>query len=332
VSERFLGAITAGRRKRVGLNDLRRIWLDANPHLLQHPERDSLLLLELQRLAGEKLVTLPSVRSFERVGRPPMPLFITLVDSRDSGPERAAWPESWLPQLGFWPTLCKSELETARAINEWLKVRQGDFIAVPLRERSLEIFGDEKYLDMRVRYDALFSGRLSLSSIGAFTVAPPLPHRVGTRGHPVVIVENHHTYWSLANWNESAERYAAVVYGAGHAVSSTGRALKEVLRETGGTRALYFGDIDPTGIEIALRMNRLEEGLVSPDLALYELALRQGRRTPGVNRRYSDATALERWLPSLAAEIVQIWNDGFRIPQENVGTELLWHWHECTPQ
>lgn len=326
MSEAFLGAITAGRRKRVGLHDLRRIWLETNPHLLQHPERDQLLLSELQRLAGAKRVTLPSVRSFERVGRPPMPLFITLVDPRDSRPEIAALPDAWVPELGFWPTLGKSELETARAINEWLKVRQGDFIAVPLRERSLEIFGDEKYLDMRVRNDALFSGRLRLSSIGAFTVAPPLPHRVGTRGQPVIIVENHHTYWSLANWNESAKRYAAVVYGAGHAVSSTGRALNDVLQETGGTRALYFGDIDPTGIEIALRLNRMEEGLVSPDIALYELALRQGRRTPGVNRRYNDLIALEEWLPSLATQIVRIWGDGFRIPQENVSTELLARW------
>lgn len=293
MSDDFITTLVAGRRKRVKLQYLRQTWLKTNPHLIDHPERDSLLLSELRRLAVESLVALPSDRNFERTGRPPMPLFVTLVTPGRIAPDPDWLPKVWVPELDFWPTLTRSELETARAINEWLKLRHGRFGQVPLRERSLEIFGDEKYLDLRVRSEALFSGRLPLSSIGAFTVAPPLPHRVGTPGHPIVIVENHHTYWSLGNWNESARRYAAVVYGAGHAVSSTGRALKEVLQETGGTRILYFGDIDPTGVEIALRMNRMEEELVSADVALYELALRQGRCVRGVNRRSNDLAALE---------------------------------------
>ncbi len=44
---------------------------------------------------------------------------------------------------------------------------------VPMRERSLDIFGNEKFLDLRVKGSSLFSGRLSLAVIGAERVDMP---------------------------------------------------------------------------------------------------------------------------------------------------------------
>ena len=197
--EVFLQTLRTGRRKRVALADLRRHWLDANPEQLQHPERDALLLAALRELEAQGNLVLPARGSFEQLGNPPMPKFVTLVNQTEAQPSDDWSHVSWLPELGFWTDLTASELVTAKVINDWLLRRRGKFLRVPLRERSLEIFGDEKYLDLRVRENALFSGRLPLTSIGAFLVPHPLPYRAAdVPGQPVLVVENHHTYWSLA--------------------------------------------------------------------------------------------------------------------------------------
>jgi hypothetical protein len=144
MSEAFINALRTGRRKRITLADLRRHWLDANPEQLQHPERDALLLDALRDLEAQGNLVLPARGSFEQFGNPPMPKFVTVI-TQAKLPHLGDWSGiSWLPELGFWTDLTSSELVTAKAINDWLLRRRGKFLTVPLRERSLEIFGDEK--------------------------------------------------------------------------------------------------------------------------------------------------------------------------------------------
>jgi hypothetical protein len=306
--------------------------LDANPAQLQHPERDALLLAALRDLETQGNLVLPARGSFEQFGNPPMPKFVTVVTQTDVLPLGDWSGISWLPELGFWTELATSELVTAKAINEWLLRRRGKFLKVPLRERSLEIFGDEKYLDFRVRENSLFSGRLSIASIGAFLVPHPLPYRaVDAPGQPVLVVENHHTYWSLAEWNVQVRRYAAVVYGEGKAFCSRGLALQEVIRECHGDGTLYFGDVDPTGILIPLRFNETNGAHVCPAIDLYRFALDHGSRRGPVIRVADDEKGAQRWLPGLADQIRTLWASDRWIPQESLGTEQLFSNWEIDP-
>ncbi|MBY4833601.1 Wadjet anti-phage system protein JetD domain-containing protein [Burkholderia dolosa] len=324
MTDGFLQAFRTGRRKRVLLADLRRHWLDAHPEQLQHPERDALLLAALRELEAQGRLALPARGSFEQLGNPPMPKFVTLLDQGEVLPSEDWSRISWLPELGFWTDLTTSELVTAKAINEWLLRRRGKFLQVPLRERSLEIFGDEKYLDLRVRQDALFSGRLPLASIGAFLVPHPLPYRAANApGRSVLVVENHHTYWSLAEWNMHIRRYAAVVYGAGKAFCSSGPALQEAIRECRADGALYFGDLDPAGISIPLRFNDANGVTVLPAVDLYRFAVSHGKRRAPVARASNDENDARRWLPELCEQICSLWDSGYWIPQESLGTEQL---------
>lgn len=322
--EVFLQTLRTGRRKRVALADLRRHWLDANPEQLQHPERDALLLAALRELEAQGNLVLPARGSFEQLGNPPMLKFVTLVNQTEAQPSDDWSRVSWLPELGFWTDLTASELVTAKVINDWLLRRRGKFLRVPLRERSLEIFGDEKYLDLRVRENALFSGRLPLASIGAFLVPHPLPYRAAdVLGQPVLVVENHHTYWSLAEWNVQVRRYAAIIYGAGKAFCSSGPALQEAIRECRADGALYFGDLDPSGILIPLRFNEANGALVFPAIDLYRFALERGNRRGPVIRITGDEKAAQRWLPELNDQICALWASDHWIPQESLGTEQL---------
>lgn len=310
--------------RRVPLEELRRCWLTTHPEQIQHPERDSLLLAALQELEAQGTLSLPAVGSFEP-GRPAMPKFVTLPQPIRCANDKGQWADrAWHPDLGFWTELSQRELPTAALINQWLTRRQGRFLQVPLRERSLDIFGDEKYLDSRVRNGALFAGRLPLEAIGAFQVPSPIPYRVANApGQPVLVIENHHTYWSLAEWNLKVCRFAAVAYGAGNAFCSAGASLREVLRECCSAEMLYFGDLDPAGVHIPLRLQEADGLTIRPALKLYAFLLKYGvRRTP-VTASSEDALAVKRWLPELAESILSLWEAKQWIPQEALGTEQL---------
>lgn len=325
MSSPFFEALRSSSRKRIELRKLRILWIEHNPELTQHPNRDSLLLEALQAGDEQGVLKLPSPRSFERIGNPAMPMFITVVIETISVTKTDWSAVSWMPELGFWMHLTEREKVTAKVINDWLICRKGRFMIVPLRERSLEIFGDEKYLDGRVRSNTLFRGRLALSAIGARKVDFPLPYRYqpGEPSRPVLVVENHHTFFSLGEWNAKAHRYAAIVYGSGSAITSSGTALDEVIREVEGDGAEYFGDLDPEGVLIPLRYNLSHETQLNPAIWLYQKLLSIGRYRPLPILYSGDNLAVTAWVPELVQEIHGLWNEGRCLPQEGVGLEQL---------
>jgi hypothetical protein len=137
------------------------------------------------------------------------------------------------------------------------------------------------------------------------------------------VVENHHTYWSLAEWNLETRRYASVVYGSGQALGNGAAALEEVMRECAANGALYFGDLDPRGILIPLRFNSTSRLPLQPAVDLYRLSLEIGIRRDGVTRIPGDEAAASQWIAPCAAELSSLWNSGRWIPQESIGTEQL---------
>jgi hypothetical protein len=104
----------------------------------------------------------------------------------------------WVAELGFWTELRPSQVPTLRVINDFLLRRRGQFLVAPIKERSLEVFGDAKRLDEMCTGDSLFGGRPHLRTLGCFRVPQPLPYRAsGASGLPVLVIENHNTYWSF---------------------------------------------------------------------------------------------------------------------------------------
>ena len=61
-------------------------------------------------------------------------------------------------------------------VNDFLLRRRGLLPLVPAKERSLEIFGDEKRLQ-RMCQSGMLMGKLPLSVLGCFQVSAPLPYR-----------------------------------------------------------------------------------------------------------------------------------------------------------
>ena len=322
IAPQFVERLTTLPRKRIALAQLRQMYFEFHPEVQNHPERSTRLLQALQSLADDGFLTLPGPGSWERVGQPVLPKWVTLVRQSILTPTRDFARVPWVPELGFWPELKPSQLEAASVINEYLLRNRNSLFPVPIKERSLEIFGDEKRLDVMRLSNTLFSGRLSLEALGAFVVPPPLPYRsAAARGNPVLVVENHNSYWSFGEWNQVARRYSAVVYGAGEAFRSSGAALGEVLREVGGTGAVYLGDLDPKGASIPLDFNSStrDDIKVAPAVEWYEWLLLNGRRRGRPACR--DLTPLAtQWLGlELGTALSELWGEGLWIPQEALG-------------
>ena len=328
MTEDFLAKLTQSTRKRVQLEDVRRIFFDVRPELSTSPSRNAHLLETLRALETAGRIQLPAAGSWEKFGNPPLPNWIQLARERSAVEREDYSAVPWVPELGFWPELKPSALPAAKSINTFLLRRRGTLRLVPIKERSLQIFGDEKRLDGLCAGGALFGGRLPLSAIGAFQVPLPLPYRqADAPGRPVLVLENHNSFWSFGEWNEQAKRYSAVVFGSGKAFLSSGAALKQVLREVDGVGVEYLGDLDPTGIRIPLDFNRaaLPDSIrIEPALDLYRWLLENGIRRARDESQGLPGTLGKEWLGAeLGQALTQLWAEGYWIPQEALGFEAL---------
>ncbi|MFT3804042.1 MAG: DUF2220 family protein [Burkholderiaceae bacterium] len=324
----FLETLLSSPRKRVLLDELRQNYFSLYPDVQNSPDRSVMLLKALKELEADGTISLPAAGSWEQTGSPPLPLWVTLKSSPRFKVSVNHDDVTWAPELGFWPELKPSQLSALRPINDFLLRRRGALSSVPIKERSLEIFGDEKRLDNMCAGDFLFGGRLPLSVISCFRVPQPLPYRkVDTHGKPILVIENHNTYWSFSEWNEITRRYTAIIYGGGENFRLTGRALRQAMHETGASSAEYFGDLDPKGVSIPLDFNRsVEPGYptVSAALPLYRWLLANGVRREKLECATYAVGLAAAWLDAeLAAELELVWSEGMWLPQEALGTEQL---------
>ena len=245
-------------KRRIGLPELRAAWLRAHPEALDAPDPRRLLLDALRTLEREGVAELPK-RGWDTSGSPALPRTATI---RDASPEQYLWmPHAWLPALAF----AADERHPVRradlqAINGFLVSARGrESIAVPTRERSLQVFGDEKRLDdLRKGELALFEGRVTLDDLHCYPVAPPLPHDLSpTRvpGRPILVLENYHSYDSFCRWNREAALYAAVAYGGGNAFRQGAGNLDDLFDHAQAAGAMYLGDLDPAGVRMLIGVN-----------------------------------------------------------------------------
>ena len=198
---------------------------------------------------------------------------------------------------------------------------------VPVRERSLEIFGDEKRLDTLASTRLFSTGVLSLELLHCHVVHPPFVYERLSAAPDALVIENHHTYESARRaLAESGRGIGVVAYGAGRAFCASVSYLVDLDPEV--TSAYYFGDLDAPGLSIALGAAAVAQRTGGPHLepavGLYRALLASGRRRTG--RSISDAQVFEHvaWLPGeLQKAAAAVLTAGLWIPQEAVGYEAL---------
>lgn len=275
-----------------------------------------------------------SRRLWDASADPPLPTWVQLVVSRRSP---ASEPDhrviAWPPELAFVAKLSRAPLlDELLAIRRFLADGGRERIWVPARERSLEVFGEEKRL-AALRKTTLFGpGRLDLELLRCYAVAPPLVWEPGPGpaiGRSVLVLENLDTYHSFCRWNEDAARYGAVAYGHGTEFVATVRDLPRVCDAVQSSAAEYFGDIDYRGLQIPMQARLVLAGETSaislgPAARWYDALLEHADRTTDSNRFVSPTDAVLLWLPEeLRDRAAPILARGRRLPQEHIGLAHL---------
>ncbi|MEO8426740.1 MAG: Wadjet anti-phage system protein JetD domain-containing protein [Verrucomicrobiota bacterium] len=219
-----------------------------------------------------------------------------------------------------------------RQLNEFLKQGGRERVMVPIKERSLKIFGDEKRLDLLLSSTLFRQDRLNLmKDLRCEVIGVPLAWKRGpsrASAQPLIVLENAATWHSYCRWNNDRNLFSAVVYGDGNRFADGIRYLADVFYELGGPRrVLYFGDLDQQGLvipqEASCRAHSLGFPAVEPHLWSYRhlLTLGAGHGQPWESEPPS-ATLCD-WLQTLAEPARHLFAIGHRLAQEHIGWEFL---------
>jgi hypothetical protein len=260
-------------------------------------------------------------------------LRVLFADELPPPPNEKFDPSSvaWAPEMQFVKTM-KTGVASGdlMRLNEFLLNDGRGRPMVPVKERSLQIFGDEKRLDA-LRAIALFKGRLTLDTLRCFVAAEPLGWQRGPRaGAPLLVIENAATWDSYCRWNRERALFSAVVYGCGNRFADSVGRLVDIFAELGGPcPVVYFGDLDPPGLRIPQLASIYgvseypDLPPIQPHLWSYRelLAAGAGKETPwdGDPAVRTDC----EWLVELADTAWGLLSRGKRLAQEHIGWEFL---------
>ena len=239
------------------------------------------------------------------------------------------------------PAIFREHRETLEALSNWLFQKPSDLLAVSRKERSFEIFGEEKVLD-----DSRVKNLLNRLQINADTLCfydtpaycfhDYIPKR--SNQMCLLICENKDIWFNLRRmlyefgrselWGTSLD---GIIYGEGNRICESG-ALTEYTRFLGvnDVQYLYWGDIDREGLNIAIRLFRNNPDLkIKPFRAAYLQMLKRAKQFRTV---FSDDTRerMEDYALFLAgfeeneqANLCDAMQQNLHIPQEIISFAVL---------
>lgn len=290
------------------------------------PDRWNVFVDLLIAAEAEDLIVLPSQagEGWNRDVFPARPRWIRLPPTKEPRErfDHRAFP--WNPALSFLagerglPTGIR---EAALAIQRFLASGGASRPQVPVKERSFDIFGEEKRLDGLRHSEILFGpGKASLELLRCYVVEPtPVAERFD-QGDGIIILENEATFDSFCRLCRQRPTYRLVIYGRGHEIQKCLNYLKREVSRYGATEILYFGDVDRRGLEIPHQLmgNASSGARIVPLITAYEVLLRN------ITASADPVPEACSWLPEpLALRAATVLQAGSGIPQEAFGWEEM---------
>lgn len=314
----------AGDKIRANGFDLLNAVLRRHAHLTVGDARE-LVAAGLHALKARGRVKLPAGRHlWDYSSRAAIPLWISVVRSSPETPSWSYCTHPWHPSLGF-----VSELkflpngEEVLALDRWLRSMRDDEPHVPIKERSWEIFGEEKKLEALIGTKLFDAGRLTLEALRCYVVAHVPVHRIYSKGAPLLIIsENEAGFDSLCRAAAEFGAFRVVVFGNGLAVEKAVSFLVDAFEQQNVSECLYVGDVDEAGLAIPYRVNlalsRTASRLsVQPWVAAYSLMLR------GIELEKPSGSQIT-WLPApLSVAAHRLISEGKRVAQESCGWKQI---------
>ena len=331
-----LGRVAEG-RVTIDLPTIWRCFYMARPELKSDISSRQRLAADLQTLAESEVISLPASKSsFDRTALPALPRFVRfLKKSAKTEPVFDHQTFPWSLPMSFVAGLARlPNQKIAQKLNDFFRGDWASRIPVPVKERSYEIFGNEKMLERVLDGQLGYEGRLTLEILRCYRVTLVPVHRVFTDGTDVLIVENEATFDSVSRWNAVHRKLRMVIYGRGREVEKISDFLLGEVQIKPGM-IYYYGDLDRLGISMPYRLSRTLEQKggcgISPATVCYRLLLRQPATiimedTEGEIDEPTDSewAAALAWLPvDMRSEAETLLAADRRIAQESTGWELL---------
>lgn len=261
---------------------------------------------------------------------PALPRWILLTSPGATGTpidhRMIPWPAE-LALLIDEPRVAPDMLRDLLAIHRFLAAGGRQREPVPVRERSVELFGDEKRLDILLR-SRLFRRIGQVQQLLRLREVPvPIVWEAGPDegATALLVLENLHTYDSFRRWNAREGAYLGVVYGGGKAFAGMLDDLARITFELGALEIHYFGDLDGEGLQIPAAAARVLGDLPLVAAARwYELLLARGTGLALPDIEPCTPEWALQWLPEhLRSPVSQLLAAGRRLPQELIGWEQL---------
>jgi hypothetical protein len=215
------------------------------------------------------------------------------------------------------------------SISTWIAVHRRP-PTVPVRERSLEVLGDDKALD-RLLAGVLRGRAAAVAALAIEQIHPPMAFAevAGAVGRRVLVVENGTTFHSAlrAARHHVAAGVPVAVRWVGYGAGGQMEAIVPSLCQLDPDELAYFGDLDPEGLGFAARgaVRAREAGLppLAPARVLYQWLLDRGRPQRKARPAPWPADGLA-WLGTdLAACLDRTLGDAGWLAQEWVGITAL---------
>ncbi|MBA4136168.1 MAG: hypothetical protein C0518_02490 [Opitutus sp.] len=311
----------AGARRQADANEAFNALVELMPRLRHDPDRWELFVTLLGAAEAEDLIVLPARGGdgWNQQVSPARPKWVRLPagEVRRESFDHRGFP--WNPALAFLAgetCLPKGIREAALRLQQYWAAVGETGISVPIKERSWQIFGDEKRLESLLHSTILFGpGRLRLEQFACYVVEPtPVAERFPD-GQGILIVENEASFDSFCRLARHTRTFGLVVYGRGHEILKCISYLRREAAAFAARPVSYFGDIDRRGLEIASQLTASLASAcpVEPFHPGYAALLRG--EAPAETAPPSCA-----WLPPGLRECAAtVLNEGRRKPQEAFG-------------
>jgi hypothetical protein len=321
--------IASGTARRIPVESLMPRLVALRPELATSADRYHRLRAVVDELVRRGVVE-PSKAHDTRLGAR-LPRSLRVTGRTPAAVENPARRFPWVPDMAWAadgprrPAVIHDQLVD---ISTWIAAHPQP-APVPVRERSLELFGDDKVLDRLL--SRVLRGRAAVEALAIEQVHPPMAYSevAGAVGRRVLVVENGTTFHSALR---AARHHVAagvpvavrwVGYGAGGQMEAIVPSLCHLVPD----ELSYFGDLDPEGLGFAargaVRARAAQLPPLAPATVLYRWLLDRGRPQRKARPAPWPADGLA-WLgPDLAARLVATLGEGAWLAQEWVGTTAL---------
>lgn len=233
-----------------------------------------------------------------------------------------------------------NEIDVLNRIQGFLKSTDRD-IPLSINERSLQIFGNEKFLSSPECQKILNKYKLPVHIFNAYATPEPFiyyPNRSNSKN--ALIIENKDTWYSMRkamieDGTLCGFDFKALIYGEGRKIQNSFSYMEsDDMRELRDIDTFYyFGDIDSSGIDILYKLQERYKNYVivpfEPGYVYLYKKKSMGRTKELVNSisiPYQELCILDFFQKEELDELYYLCNHDYLIPQELLNYSVLKNW------